>query len=224
VNAASLAMILPALLMGVLGSAHCAVMCGGVAAAACGRPKASITFNLGRVATYALLGAIAGAFGAMSTIFAVALRPLAAIALLGLGLHLAGITNVFTTVEKLGLPLWRKLAPLTQRPLHATVLGAVWGFVPCGLVYAALAVAASTGSAVTGALAMLAFGAGTLPVMTLIGAVAGSLVMRFLARPLVRRTAGLFVLVLGVHQTTLAFAAVDLDVTGQSHVCHHGRR
>lgn len=215
-------MIVPAFLMGLAGSGHCAVMCGGVAAAACGRPKASLTFNLGRIATYAALGAVAGGIAAMSTFFAVALRPLAAIALVGLGLHLAGITNVFTKVEKLGSPLWKRIAPLTKRPLHSTLLGAIWGFVPCGLVYAALAVAASTGSAWGGALSMLAFGLGTLPVMGTIAALAGSVATRFFARPLVRRTAGLFVLVLGIHQTSLAFAAVDLSVTGHgAHAACH---
>lgn len=218
------ALLVPAFLMGLAGSGHCAVMCGGVAAAACGRPKASLTFNLGRIATYAALGAVAGGIAAMSTFFAVALRPLAAIALVGLGLHLAGITNVFSKVEKLGTPVWKRIAPLTKKPLHSTILGALWGFVPCGLVYAALAVAATTGSALYGAVSMLAFGLGTLPVMGTIAALAGSVATRFVARPLVRRTAGLFVLVLGIHQTSLAFAGIDLSVTGQgAHAACHQR-
>lgn len=215
-------MIVPAFLMGLAGSGHCAVMCGGVAAAACGRPKASLGFNLGRIATYTALGAVAGGIAAMSTFFAVALRPLAAIALVGLGLHLAGITNVFSKVEKIGAPVWKRIAPLTKKPLHTAILGALWGFVPCGLVYAALAVAASSGSAILGALSMLAFGVGTLPVMGTIAALAGSVATRFLARPLVRRTAGLFVLLLGIHQTSLAFAGIDLSVTGQgAHAACH---
>lgn len=219
-------MFVPALVMGLLGSGHCAVMCGGVAAAACGRPKASLTFNAGRIATYTLLGAVAGAFGALSPLFTVALRPVAAVALVALGLHLAGITNAFTKVEKIGQPLWRRIAPLTKRPLHSVLLGAVWGFVPCGLVYAAVTLAVAAGSALGGALAMFAFGLGTLPVMGTIAAVAGGVVTRFFARPLVRRTAGLFVLVLGLHQTSLAFAAVDLSLAGggAAHACCHGKK
>ena len=69
-------------------------------------------------------------------------------------------------------------------------LGAIWGFVPCGLVYAALTLAATAGGALGGALTMLAFGAGTLPVMTLIGALAAR-VAGLLTRPLVRRIAGI---------------------------------
>jgi len=219
----ALALTVPALLMGLAGSGHCAVMCGSVASAVCGRPKASLAFNIGRVLTYAALGAVAGAIGGTFTLATVALRPLAAIALVGLGLHLAGVTSLFASVERLGAPLWRRIAPLTKRPLPTFALGALWGLVPCGLVYAAVAVAATAGSAAHGALVMLAFGAGTLPLMTLLAALAGPVVGRVTRHAFVRRTAGLFVLLLGVHQASLAFAAVDLDVTGQHAACHGHR-
>lgn len=213
----SLALLVPALIMGVLGSVHCAVMCGAVASTVCTRPKASLGFNAGRIATYAGLGAAAGAFGAMTPFFAVALRPLAAIALVGLGLHLAGVTSLFTKVERLGLSLWKRLAPLTKKPLHTALLGAVWGFVPCGLVYAALTLAAASGSALFGALTMLAFGVGTLPVMAGIATVARG-VLRF------RRPAGFLVLALGVHQSVLAFASFDPSLTGSPRAHCHGIR
>lgn len=217
------ALAFPAFVMGVLGGAHCAVMCGPVVSAACRRPRASLGFNVGRVVTYGALGAVAGAFGALVPFFAVALRPLAAIALVGLGLHLAGISSLFTNVEKIGRPIWRRLAPVASRPLPAATLGAIWGFVPCGLVYAALAIAGSTGGAAEGAVTMLAFGAGTLPVMTLLGTLAGS-VARVLARPVVRRTAGALVLVLGAHQTLLAVRAADFGALGghPEHTCCAG--
>lgn len=197
--------------MGVLGGAHCAVMCGPVASVVCRKPSASFGFNAGRVATYGLLGAVAGAFGALSPLIGIALRPLAAVALVALGLHLAGISHLFAKVEKLGAPLWRKIEPLTHKPLPITALGALWGFVPCGLVYAALTLAANAGSALGGAIAALAFGLGTLPVMATLGVLA-SPVRNLCTRPLVRRTVGVIVLLLGVHQTRLAFAAVDLVV------------
>jgi sulfite exporter TauE/SafE len=208
-------LVLPAVVMGLLGSAHCAVMCGPVASAICTRPKSSLSFNAGRIVTYAALGAVAGAFGAMAPFFAVALRPIAAILLVGLGLHLAGVSTLFTKVEKLGLPLWKRIAPLTQKPLHTALLGAIWGFVPCGLVYAALSVAAMAGGAAAGALTMLAFGVGTLPVM---GAVAAATtaargMLRF------RKIAGFVVLTLGIHQSVLAFAAFDPSLTGEP-ACH----
>jgi sulfite exporter TauE/SafE len=204
-------MFVPALLMGLLGSAHCAVMCGGVASTMCGRPKQTLAFNAGRIGTYTLLGAVAGAFGALVPSFAIVLRPIAALVLLGVGLHLAGITNLFMKVEKIGLPIWKRLAPLTKRSLPSAALGAIWGFVPCGLVYAALTLAALTENAAIGALTMLAFGLGTMPAMTVVARIA-----RHLAR--FRRTAGVLVLILGVHQTTLAFASADLTVVGAH--CH----
>jgi uncharacterized protein len=207
------ALVIPALVMGVLGSTHCALMCGPVAGAVCTRPKATLAFNAGRLVTYAALGAVAGAFGAMTPIFAVALRPIAAIALVLLGLHLAGVSNLFTKIEKVGLPVWRRVAPLTKRPLHTVVLGALWGFVPCGLVYAALAVAATSGSALSGALVLSAFGVGTLPVMAAVATVARRAV-RF------RRLAGMLVLALGVHQTVLAFATFDSSLVARAPACH----
>ena len=207
------ALVLPALLMGALGSAHCALMCGPVAGAICTRPKASFAFNAGRLLTYVGLGAAAGAFGAMAPVFAVALRPLAAVALVLFGLHLAGVSTLFSKVEKLGLPLWRKLAPLTAKALPTTVLGAVWGFVPCGLLYAALTLAASSGGALSGAIVSLAFGVGTLPAMLAVAKVARR-VLRF------RRIAGVLVLALGLHQTVLAFAAFDPSLTGRPPASH----
>jgi len=68
-----------------------------------------------------------------------ALRLLAAVFLFGLGLHLAGVTRFFGRIEIMGQPLWSRIAPLARRllpvrsPLHAALLGAAWGFVPCGL-------------------------------------------------------------------------------------------
>jgi uncharacterized protein len=211
------ALLVPALIMGMLGSAHCAVMCGPVAGVVCTRPKASLAFNAGRLVTYAALGAVAGAFGAMAPFFAVALRPIAAVVLVLLGLHLAGVSTLFTKVERIGLPLWKRIAPLTQRPLHVSLLGALWGFVPCGLVYAALAVAATSGGAISGALVLLAFGVGTLPVMLAVAKGAHTLLR-------VRRLAGVLVLTLGLHQTVLAFAAFDPSMTGHAAPCHGARR
>lgn len=221
----ALTLALPALVMGLVGSTHCAVMCGGVAAATCRKPKASLGWNAGRVATYTLLGALAGAATGLVPFFAVALRPLAAIALVALGLHLMGVSSVFRRLEAIGAPVWRRVEPLTRRPLHAALLGAAWGFVPCGLLYTALAVAAATGSAEGGALTMAAFGLGTLPVMATIGALSASMVRAIHARGrasalrAARAVAGVLVLALGIHQTTLAFAAVDLRLGG-AQTCH----
>ena len=108
-----------------------------------------------------------------------------------------------THLESLGAPLWRKLAPSTRRflplrsPAHALVLGGIWGLMPCGLLYGALALAASAESTSTGAATMAAFGLGTLPVMITASALAHR-VTRALGRAWVRRAAGCMVLAFGL--------------------------
>ncbi|MDH5580221.1 MAG: sulfite exporter TauE/SafE family protein, partial [Betaproteobacteria bacterium] len=95
--------------------------------------------------------------------------------------------------------LWRSLQPLTGRALLLPVqlrfaaLGALWGFLPCGLVYSALAVAATSGSAAGGALIMLAFGLGTLPAMVA-ATLLGTALLRRLSGAKTRTVAGLLML------------------------------
>ncbi|HSH06722.1 MAG TPA: sulfite exporter TauE/SafE family protein, partial [Burkholderiales bacterium] len=184
------------LVTGFLSGVHCLGMCGGIVSAfavfgrgagqatlalqprghAFGRELArQLAFNAGRIGSYALAGAIAGALGgAGATVvgalpWQVALYVLANLMLVLVGLYLAGASAWLGRIEALGAPLWRRLQPLAARLLPARTLpqsvlaGLVWGWIPCGLVYAALAVAALAGSAERGALAMVAFGLGTLP-------------------------------------------------------------
>jgi sulfite exporter TauE/SafE len=242
-----IAELVPALAMGVAGGAHCITMCGGVASSVCGtgrdpslrgRAAYSLAWNAGRVATYAALGAIAGAIGAVPLTLVplemarLALRAVAAVLLLGLGLHLAGVTSLFTRVEALGVPLWARVAPLARRLLpvrssaHAALLGAAWGFVPCGLVYAALSLALGAGSLAQGALTMLAFGLGTLPVMAVLTTILADLARR-LATGWGRRVAGAFIVVLAAHQAWAVASAVDLgealSLGTRPHACCHPR-
>jgi sulfite exporter TauE/SafE len=90
-------------------------------------------------------------------------------------------------LESLGAPLWRRLQPLASRvtagsgTARAYAAGLVWGWLPCGLVYAALLAASFAGSAARGAVAMAAFGAGTLPFLLAAGLAAARL------GPLLRR-------------------------------------
>jgi sulfite exporter TauE/SafE len=103
------------------------------------------------------------------------------LALLSAALRLGGWLPRGGSVERIGLGLWRRLAPITRRLLpidrtsRALAAGLVWGFLPCGLVYAMLPVGAAGGSAAAGALTMLAFGAGTLPGMVAASSLAGRL-------------------------------------------------
>ena len=173
---------------GFASTLHCWGMCGGIVAAlalgapaglrgkACAVSGLAVAYNLGRIASYAGLGAVAGlaATSAVGTGNVPAFRllqTLGLVALLLAALRLAGWLPRNGLLERLGLRLWQRLVPLTRRLLpidrasRAVAAGLLWGFLPCGLVYAMLPVGAGTGSAAGGALTMLAFGAGTLPGM-----------------------------------------------------------
>ena len=242
------ALLVSALMMGLLGSTHCVVMCGGVVGLLSGgltqigrEPRRAglrmvLAYNAGRIASYAFAGMLAGAFGALIDRVPalhgaeLGLRLGAGVLMLGLGLYLAGAWQRFAIVERAGMPLWRKIEPLARRLLpvrtfaSALALGALWGWMPCGLVYAALGLALGTGSGAGGALAMIAFGLGTLPMLLTMGTLAHRLAQ--LARiTWVRRAAGLAIVAFGV----LHVAAASAQIAGARsapHACcagHHPR-
>jgi len=165
-------------LLGLASGVHCVGMCGGIVTAftapqplvpARGPWRTHLAFNGGRITSYAAAGALAGLIG--SGAYAVAAAPAQAalyaaanLMLVLIGLYLAGLSGAAAWLERLGAPLWRRLQPLAVRLRpHSFAAGAVWGWLPCGLVYGALATAAASGSPAQGAAAMLAFGLGTLP-------------------------------------------------------------
>ena len=201
-------------LVGLLGGTHCVGMCGGIVGAlsmgAPGRWSMHLAYNVGRILSYGLAGAIAGAVGAASlgldsqVPMRLALYLVANLMLIALGLYLLGVTQALAFTERAGQLLWQRLQPLTRRFLPARTvaqafpLGMLWGWLPCGLVYSALATALSSGSAVRGGLCMLAFGLGTLPNLLLAGIVLARL-NEFVRRPAVRTVAGLLVLGFGLH-------------------------
>jgi len=176
-----------AVFLGLAGSAHCVAMCGGVAAAldraASGtgwrRSGFHALYAMGRLGSYALLGALVGALGhavgtALPTGSQLGLRLAAGLLLIAIGISLAGFGRL-RGIERVGAAAWRRLAPLSKRlsglpaPLRALGLGALWGFLPCGLVYGAAGVAAVTGTAASGAIFMTAFGVGTTPAVFSLG-------------------------------------------------------
>jgi sulfite exporter TauE/SafE len=217
------ALLLSALMMGLLGSTHCIVMCGGVVAMACSAlpiarragPVAQLpyvlAYNAGRIASYGIAGAAAGALGASLASFGsvqhaqLSLRLAAGAMTVAVGLYVAGVARALSWVERLGEPVWRRLAPLArtlvpvQTPAHALALGLLWGWMPCGLVYAALAVAVSSGSPGNGAATMTAFGLGTLPMLVTMGS-AAVLVARLARNRRVRMIAGVAMVAMGTLQ------------------------
>ena len=211
-------------LIGLLGGTHCIGMCGGIVGALSlgtgSRPELHLAYNSGRIASYTLAGAIAGALGGASLALSsqlplrIILYVLANLMLVALGLYLMGITRALAFSERIGQKLWRHVQPLTRRFLparsvaQAFPLGLLWGWLPCGLVYSALVTALTSGSALHGAGMMLAFALGTLPNLLLAGLLAVRL-KDYATKPAVRITAGLVVLGFGLWGL---FAAIRLLV------------
>ncbi len=217
------AFLVTAFLTGLAGGVHCVAMCGGIVAALnlrAARPLdgnrshrpgllRQLAYSLGRVASYAGAGAIAGSAGSLGLLYekvlpAQLLLSVAANAIvILLGLYLAGLGTAVLALERAGTVMWRgvtrlgaRLAPAETWP-RALAVGVAWGWIPCGLVYSVLATALVSGSALHGAAVMGAFGIGTLPNLFALGVGAASL-QRFLRAPRTRLFAGLVVAGLGV--------------------------
>jgi uncharacterized protein len=238
----------------VLGSVHCLAMCGGLAGALGMRARVlghtpafsfahMLTTHLGRIGSYALMGALAGAGGAVLEKFMHWLhlmtltRVLAGAVLIAIALRIAVRWNAFAGLERLGGKAWsRYLAPLTVQKIatqknaakqatehlpttimsrlrgmtQLALLGAAWGWLPCGLVYSLLLFAVFAGSAVQGALIMMAFGVGTLPSMLSTSLLAAQFA-RVMSLPAVRWLAAAVLALLGI--TTI--------IAALSHHGHH---
>lgn len=229
------ATFLSALLVGLLGAAHCVGMCGGIAGmlsigtetlTVSGRLLRAFAYNTGRIASYSAAGAVAGfAGGTLGGLLPEgAARPLAmsvsALFAILLALYLVGRGGVLVRLERLGGRLWQHLKPLGQRCIparnlkQAFGLGLIWGWLPCGLAYTALAWALVSGSPARGALLMLGFGLGTLPALVGLG-MAGSWILAWRDRPLVRYTSGLVLVGFAVSSLWHGLAPGD---TGAGHV------
>lgn len=213
-----------ALLLGLASGMHCLAMCGGIVGAfGVQRPvrirlqrgkglewRAPLAFNAGRIASYAAAGAVVGALGGgAGALFGIwfdwqlALQIAASVLLVLAGVHLAGFAAPLAPLELLGRPLWRRIQPLAARlmpfdtPGRAFAAGIAWGWLPCGMVYAALASALLAGGAAAGAAVMLGFGLGTLPWLLAAG-VGFARWRNALARPRWRIACGSVVLGFGV--------------------------
>ncbi|HWR79637.1 MAG TPA: sulfite exporter TauE/SafE family protein [Pseudomonas sp.] len=209
-----LPLLISALILGLLGGGHCLGMCGGLMGALTmaipaeqrnRRLQLLLAYNIGRISSYALAGLLVGLAGWAigNSPAALLLRVLAGILLICMGLYLAGWWSGLTRIEALGRHLWRHLQPLTRRLMPVTsvpqvlFLGAIWGWLPCGLVYSSLLWAASQGSAINSALLMLVFGLGTVPVLLATGMAAERLTALLRQRG-VRIAGGALVMLFGL--------------------------
>jgi len=217
-----------AFVVGLLGGVHCVGMCGGIVGALTfGLPEErrrrvgsmvpfQLAYNLGRISSYVLAGAIMGALGMllaqlMPVYYAQrVLLGLAGVFMILLGFYLSGWWMVLNRLEQAGGVIWRRLEPLGRRllpvntPARALVVGMIWGWIPCGLVYSMLVNAVAAGSALNGAALMFAFALGTLPNLLLMGMLAGA-AARLSGSIRVRRVAGITVMLFGVYTLWQAF-------------------
>jgi len=186
--------LLTALLAGLAGSPHCVAMCGAFASACAGRPAGFGAWHAGRLAGYAVLGAIAGSVGRIIPGPAWIPALLATAMLVWFALGLAGLIR--EPPVSLGI-----FSALGQRLLNRPGIwsrfgfGLINGFLPCGLVYSALSIPVAMGHPGQGALAMLAFGAGTIPLLSSAALLLRRITAASLAR---RRLLAAFILILGL--------------------------
>jgi len=209
-----LVIFVPLFTLGLVSSAHCIGMCGGImgaltmaipADARAQRWIILVAYNLGRITSYTLMGLLAGFFAEQFAALGggVILRILAGVLLIVMGLYLADWWRGLTKLEAIGRYLWVYIQPLGKglMPVNtlpkALLLGALWGWLPCGLVYAALAMAMTQPAPLLAAGAMFAFGLGTLPAVLAAGFVAQQLA-RILQRPQVRWVLALVIIMFGL--------------------------
>ncbi|BBL75349.1 sulfite exporter TauE/SafE family protein [Methylomagnum ishizawai] len=184
---------LVALLMGLFSALHCLGMCGSIIGSLTLSLKREIreqkhllmpfvfSYNLGRIASYSLGGLLAGLAEHMLSMPLGEghghriLQILSALIMAGAGLHIGGWFPRFAYIEKIGGTMWRRIEPYGRRLIpvetlpQAFVFGMVWGWLPCGLVYTALTLAATTGDVVRSTFTMFAFGLGTMPAVMGVG-------------------------------------------------------
>ncbi len=207
-----------ALATGLFGSVHCIGMCGGVVGVltmGLSHPiKQSylnllpylFAYNLGRISSYMLAGGLVGWLGSQ-------FKPwlpiqvhiwISSLFMIALGLYISGWWSGLVKLEKLGSYLWQHLAPFgnyflpVNNPFRALSLGMVWGWLPCGLVYTALALSLASGSTSAGGLVMLVFGLGTLPMLLVMGSATRWLTV-VTHQSTVRRMMGALIILFGIY-------------------------
>ncbi len=209
---------LSAFLIGLLGGVHCVAMCGGIVGAlSFGVPAEKgrapwpflLAYNLARIGSYTLAGILMGGVSWLAGqlievhYWQQGLQVVAGLFMLALGLYIAGWWRGLARIEQAGGRLWQYIEPLGRGLLpvrsvsHAFVLGLLWGWLPCGLVYSVLIWAISSGNPVEGGLLMLSFGLGTLPNLLAMGAFAMGL-RNLVQRAWLRQLAGSLIIGFGL--------------------------
>lgn len=231
---------LVAFAMGIATSMHCVGMCGSII----GTLTLSLSpdvrnskkllmpfvfnYNIGRITSYTLAGTIAGVVESFIPApfteingYRV-LQIISAVIMASSGLYIAGWLPRFAYIEKMGIHIWKTLEPYGRKlipvkdPIQAFLFGMVWGWLPCGLVYTALALALATGDISKSALTMFAFGLGTLPAVMGVGIMTGSLT-RLSRMQRFKQAVGLFMILLALLAALPWLNPMAITTTHTSH-------
>lgn len=221
-----------ALLLGLAGAGHCMGMCGGLALAfrvpENRRWSFPVAYHGGRLLGYASIGGFIGSVTLLLPItdWTLYLRIIAALLLIAVGLHTLKLWYGITALERFGGGVWRAIHPMLNAFLpprhwgHAMAMGALWGFMPCGLVYSALAWSTATATGpFDGALLMALFGMGTLPAM-LGTTLAGQQANKIMRHGVFRNLMGITLISMGAWSLWLANPFTGHDITSTQHSPH----
>ena len=203
-----------AFITGLLGSAHCFGMCGGISglfainvnvASMKHQFPNAMAYNAGRIVSYAVLGAAVALIGKtlVSGIpdITAPVRFASGLLIILVGLQLAFGWRILAPLESAGAKIWNRIAPAAkglvpvESVTQAVGLGLIWGWLPCGLVYSVLLLAATTTEPASGGMVMIAFGLGTTPAMLATGLSASKLAQFMSGK---RLGAGLLIIALGI--------------------------
>jgi len=168
-----------------------------------------LAYNGGRLTSYTFAGLLMGGISMLASNLPVlhniqfGLQIFAALFMIALGFYIGGWWAGLRKIEQAGGMIWKRIEPVSRKfipvksPFQAFILGTLWGWLPCGLVYTILFWSISTGNAIEGGLLMLSFGLGTLPMLLAMGVFAASL-SSFIRKNWVRALAGGIIIAFGV--------------------------
>lgn len=229
----SLPVVMAAFVTGLLGSAHCFGMCAGLSglfavnasvASLRSQLPMAIVYNTGRILSYAFLGVLVATVG-QSVVKAIPniaapVRLAGGLLIVIVGLQVAFGWRFLAPLEQAGATIWKRIAPAAKNLLPVTTLrkalglGLLWGWLPCGLVYSVLLLAATTANALNGGLVMIAFGIGTMPAMIMTG-ISASRLSQFLSRK--RMGAGLLIVLIGAITMAMPIMKFSGDADNGTH-------
>jgi len=227
--------------IGLLGGAHCIGMCGGIMGALTigvadthyqKRMYFIVLYNIGRISSYLLIAWIFYLFvDRIQWYFSIQfMRFIAGCLLIAMGLYLANWWRGLVYLEKAGAYLWRYVQPFSRSllpvksPCQALFLGAVWGWLPCGLIYSALAYSVSADSALQAVMTMFAFALGTLPAVMASGLLAER-VVALVKNTSIRQGMSVLIIIFGVWTLVTAYqhshqASVPAKTSENRHLIH----